>query len=127
MGFFDRLMPRRKAGHLYVLMMLYTNRSVTKATVLLLRGTLEIGAIFFPSGGFLGAFVHMPCIAAVVRNRCDPECHDGQAEHDDKHHARRAGEKSHAGVVLVEDCERDKHAGKDDRNMGKYASELSHC
>ena len=112
---------------MYVLMMLYTNRSLMKAIVLLLRWALEVGAIFFPSGGFLGAFVHVPRIAAVVRDGRNPKRHDGQAKHDDKHHARRTGEKSHAGVILVEDCKRDKHAGKDDRNMGKYGSKLSHC
>jgi len=63
---------------------------------------------------------------AVIHDGRNRERDDGQAEQEDEHHAHRAGQKPHTGVVLVQDRQRDEHAGKDDRKMRKNITKRSH-
>ena len=83
-------------------------------------------ADLFPSGRFLRALMHVLGVAAIIQNGRDRERDHTQAEEEDEHHAQRAGEKPHAGVVLVEDGQRDEHAGKDDGKMREYIPKFSH-
>lgn len=70
--------------------------------------------------------MHVLCIAAVIQNGRDRERHDREAEEHDENAARRTGQKPHRGIVLVEDRQRDEHAGKDDGKMREYIPKFSH-
>ncbi len=95
--------------------------------IVTVRRTLAGGVDLLPAGGFLGALAHMPRIVTVVRNGGDGKRGDRQAEENDIDRADAAGQKTHVGVITVQDSQRDKHAGKNNADMRKNRTELSHA
>ena len=70
--------------------------------------------------------MHMLGIMAVVGDGRDRKGQHAQAIQQDEDSAGPAGQEPHRGIVLIQDGQRDEHAGKDDGQMRKYTAEFSH-